>query len=577
MNQSSCAKRKLPRLVRRAWRASALPFGVFSRVMGRSLLLLLSLSLVAATTAAQTVDSGQANTSEKLLAEANQLFARGTKDSLELAIIKLLEAASHYHAKGDTAHEAAALSNVGRTYLILGELQKSLDYYKQTLALCRASVNQRTEAITLNDIGAVYDTIGDKQQAVDYFNHALLLYHNVHDARNEAATLNNIGSLYRGLRDYEKAFEYLNQALPLARAANDSSRQAAVLNSIAGTYSALDDKQHALEYYSQALPLCEAVRDARCEGATLNNIGSVHSALGDQQKAISFYNRALPFLRAARNGVAQAAALNGIGLAYFRMGDSQKAFSFYDQALLLCRTIKQRNGEATTLYNIANLERDRGNLDAALTNIEAALAIVESLRARISSQEFRAAFFATVQSYYQFYADLLMRLHERQPSAGYIGKALEISERGRARSLLETLAEANADIRQGVDPILLERERSLQQRLNARAEEQMKLLGRPHTNEQADAADKDVEGLATELRQVETQIRLKSPSYAALTQPQPLTLKQIQMLLDRDTLLLEYSLGKDKSYLWAVTPDSITGYGLPKSKDIEDRTFCFQE
>jgi tetratricopeptide (TPR) repeat protein len=68
---------------------------------------------------------------------------------------------------------AAARSNVGRTYLILGELPKSLDYYKQALELCRDSRDPRIEAITLNDVGAVYDTIGDKQQAVDYFNQAI--------------------------------------------------------------------------------------------------------------------------------------------------------------------------------------------------------------------------------------------------------------------------------------------------------------------------------------------------------------------------------------------------------------------
>jgi CHAT domain-containing protein len=32
---------------------------------------------------------------------------------------------------------------------------------------------------------------------------------------------------------------------------------------------------------------------------------------------------------------------------------------------------------------------------------------------------------------------------------------------------------------------------------------------------------------------------------------------------------LEYSLGKDRSYLWAVTKTGITSYELPKGADIE--------
>ncbi len=147
---------------------------------------------------------------------------------------------------------------------------------------------------------------------------------------------------------------------------------------------------------------------------------------------------------------------------------------------------------------------------------------------------------------------------------------MQASERGRARSLLETLAEANADIRQGIDPALLARERSLQQRLNAMAQQQLKLLGSSHTDEQAAAIARDVEALTTEFQQVEADIRQKSPAYAALTQPQPLTVKEIQTsVLDSDTLLLEYSLGKDKSYLWAVTPTSISSYELPSRDQIE--------
>jgi CHAT domain-containing protein len=69
---------------------------------------------------------------------------------------------------------------------------------------------------------------------------------------------------------------------------------------------------------------------------------------------------------------------------------------------------------------------------------------------------------------------------------------------------------------------------------------------------------------------IEAQLRVKSPGYAALTQPQPVTLQQIQStLLDDNTLLLEYSLGSERSYLWVVSKTSITSYVLPKGADIQ--------
>src|SRR5262249_35778292 len=42
-----------------------------------------------------------------------------------------------------------------------------------------------------------------------------------------------------------------------------------------------------------------------------------------------------------------------------------------------------------------------------------------------------------------------------------------------------------------------------------------------------------------------------------------------QQVLDPNTLLLEYALGEEHSYLWAVTQTSINTYELPKRAEIE--------
>jgi hypothetical protein len=120
-----------------------------------------------------------------------------------------------------------------------------------------------------------------------------------------------------------------------------------------------------------------------------------------------------------------------------------------------------------------------------------------------------------------------------------------------------------------VDLALLERERALQQHLNAESERLTRLLSAKHTEQQEAAARKEVEALLIDFQDTEAQIRIQSPRYAALTQPQPLSLSDIQQLLDHDTVLLEYALGEERSHAWAVTPDSIKSLELPKRAAIE--------
>ncbi len=494
------------------------------------------------------------------------------------ALDYLNQALPLYRAAGDRAGEATALNNIGGRYYALGEQQQALNYFNQALPLRRAVGDRSGEATTLDSVGKVYAALGEQQKALDAYNQALPLRRAVGDRRGEAATLSNLGFVYAALGERQKALEYNNQALSLYRAAEDRSGEAAALNNIGEVYNELGEKRKALDYFNQALPLRRVVGDRTGEANTLNNIGAVSAALGERQQALDTYNQALPLLRAVGDRTGEATTLNNIGEVYRQSGEQQQALDYYSQALPLLRAVGDRRSQASTLSNVALVERTRGNFTAALANIEAAITILESLRTKIGSQELRSSFFATVQGYYEFYIDLLMRLHRQQPTAGYDGKALQASERGRARSLLEMLAEANADIRQGVDATLLARERTLQQQLNARAQQQAQLPNGPRTQAQASAIAKEIDALTTEFQQVEAQIRQTSPRYAALTQPQPLSLSELQaQVLDADTLLLEYSLGAERSYLWAVTPTSIASYELPKRAEIEAAARAFYD
>src|SRR6185295_1719011 len=207
---------------------------------------------------------------------------------------------------------------------------------------------------------------------------------------------------------------------------------------------------------------------------------------------------------------------------------------------------------------------------AASQRTEAALAIINTLRTKVNSRYLRASYFASVQDLYKLHIDLMMRLHRLHPAAGFDVAALKTYEQARARSLIDMLAEASTDIRQGVDPGLVARERTLQQMLNAEADRQMRLFAGKHTEESVGVVRRKIDDLLTQLLAIEAELKTHSPRYAALTQPAPLGLAEIQSAVTDDaTLLLEYSLGEERSYLWAVTATTFSSYELPPRATIE--------
>ena len=467
---------------------------------------------------------------DKLIAEAEALTEKRTEQSYRKAIEKYLAAVDIWRTLNDKSMEASALYQAGWLYGDIGQYQKALDLYSQAGTLYKALGNRKSELNTLNNTAWIYGELGEEQIALE-------MYETVVEGQKKIGETDPV-----------------------------------VISNLAASYAKLGQYQRALDAHLQVLSLRQgsSPKDIAGRSITLSNIGNAYYNLGNSTKALDYYTQSLPLMRQVGNNYYTATVLNHTGVACSSLGEYDKALSYFNEALELRKLAGDQRGIATTLSDIARLERDRGNLAEARQRIEAALAQVERVRLNVASPRLRTSYFASVQKYREFYIDLLMRMSKDKPSEKLERIAFNASETGRARSLLQLLSEAGGKIRHGIDPSLLERKQSLAEAIDAKAQSQMELLSGKHTEAEAEAARKELSTLTNELEQLEGRIRESSPQFTALVQPVPLGLEEIQeKILDHDTLLLEYSLGEERSFVWAVTPDGIESFELPKRAVIE--------
>lgn len=464
---------------------------------------------------------------------------------------------------------ANSLQGIGNVYSSMGEIRRALDYYNEARPLMRKTGGPGGEATALFSIGVINGEMGDRQVALDHYQQALTLWRESNFPQGQAAALAAIGNIYHRLEEHQLALGYLNQALEIRRQLRNPIEEANLLTILGVVSNAMDDRQKSLEYLEQALKL--AKDDRRVTAGALNSSALVHRDLEDYQKAIGQLNQALSLAREIGDRSLEANTLHNIGFTYRSMKSTSSARENLHQSLEIFRGIGMRAKEAATLYGLACVENDSGDLKNARSQIEAAIEIAESLRAGLGNEDLRASYFASVQKYYDLYIELLMKMHDRDHNAGFDAAALQVSERARARSLLDLLNESGANIRQGVDPLLLGRERELQQTISAKAMRQTQLRLAKSPPAQIEEISSEIRKLTAEHQSLQSQIRTTSPRYAALTQPRPLTVREIQeQVLDRDTVLLEYSLGDERCFLWAVTPTSLRTYQLPKREVVEE-------
>lgn len=475
-----------------------------------------------------------------------------------------------WQALSDLEGQASALNDLGIVYYNLAEFQAAMGAMQQALHLRQAIGDIEGQARSLSNISAIYSSLGEFQEALNYCKQALPLRRAAKDRRGEQITLTNIGTNYRELGEPQTALEYYQQALLLVDPRHVRPEQASLLDRMGRAYYDLGDYSKALEVHQQSLSARRSSSDQFEEATLLADIGNDYARLGERQKALEYFDQVLKLYRDMGAQRGQALALQYAGETYRELGEISKALAYLNEGLALSRAIKNKFFEANFLYAIARTEADASRIEEALRDVEAAIDLIESTRAKVMRIDVRASLLASKQDFYELEIDLLMQTYYRQGSQESLARAFNISERRRARSLLDDLEESGANIREGINPDLLARERSLATKLNRAAESQIRIVSANHSAEDATALSQQVDAAAGDYEQVLAEIRAASPHYAALTQPETLSLSQVQQkVLDQNTILLEYTLGRERSYLWAVTRDQVSAFQLPPRTRIE--------
>lgn len=506
----------------------------------------------------------------KIAVEPSNPKADAGRYAIKLAEIRPTVAEDHQiNEAAKKISELAASSEVLRQKGTREERRRAAEGYQQIIELSRIKKDKTWEIVGVVEMGLIYDQLGELQKYIELEERGLLLSREMGNREHEGSALNNIGNGYKTFGDYEKAILNLTQALDIQRETNDKRGEAIVLNNLGGCYLLQGNLQKAGELYQQSIVLRRVVKDRRGEGNVLNNLGQVFAQSGDSAKAIEYLQQALAVRRELADRTGEAITLRNLARIHWSTGDKTKGIEYFEQSNALAKKLGDRRVQAESSYGLALAERERGNLEKAIETVETGLALIEQIRSELVNPELRVTYFSTVQQFYELYTELLAARYERDNNEADVALALQTSEQARTRNLVELLREARVNIKQSVDVKLIEQAQDLQDKLNLRYRQRTAALAGKSTPEQVAKITNDINSLTTELENLQVKIRRDNPRYANLTQPTTLSAKEIQQLLDDDTVLLEYKLGANRSFLWLVTKDSIKIHILPGRAEIE--------
>jgi len=479
---------------------------------------------------------------ERVLAAGMELYWQGTPASLRAALARESDALARFRALGLSVREAEALFCLGSSHDMLDEREAATDFYQQALAIFETLGDKARVGPTLSNLGTLERAAGRPERALALYRRALPLLQQSHNGSGEARNLNNIGRAAMEVGETGEALSAFEQAISLERSLGDRDAEGKTLSNLGLLETTLGQAPRALDHLAQAVALLEAMEDRRGLGIALARMGEAFAFAGhSRQDVLAVFQRALRLQRETGDQGREAVTLHNLGWYYHREGEIQQAEQIFRQTLAIFQARGDHASEAGALVNLGGIDLKRGRLaeaeesftraqtlfteigdpDQAINALfglarvrraagqpVAALAAIEGASVHIETLRCKPASLELRQTYFASKQDIYGLRVDLLMELHQDTRALMASEEARARTLLDLLDEAH--------------------------------VGTGSSTTELPAAP------PPGFREIQRQVA------------EPGTL-----------VVLEYYLGRERSFLWAVTSGEIESFELPPREVLE--------
>ncbi len=493
---------------------------------------------------------------------------RDTKSAIDLSS-RSVEIWSKLQAIDD---EAFGLLLLGYAHSTNTAYSTGLELVRSALEKFESTQNKRGIALSNIALGNILTTIDDKQAALNAYQRAERMFPSGVDQLELARLFNGMGHIYEDYGLLPESLDYRKKALALFRSDHHVFGELAVLIRIAKLEYLTGDETSAHTGFLQAMGLARRLNDKYSQLIIEEELADFHFFLKSFDHSKAGY---LKFVASAdKLGLKRdkGPILNKLGRLYQLEGDEQRARQSYIESIALSRELVNPITEADALFNFATLHYEHGRGEEALDVAAKSLELTNSLYANVDNSRLKTNYHSTNYERYKFVIGMMMSTARLNSDNANQINVLRILEQSFSQAMLEGLALAGDGFTSDAEPGTLQRRKELLTILNAKSDELTQMLSDGTDRAETEAKAVEIRDIQLRLEEIRAELKQKSPIYSAIKNPEPFDVGDFQAnVLDENSVLLEFSLGTDESYLWAVDRTSVNAYYLPPRDRIEAR------
>ena len=493
------------------------------------------------------------------------LYHRAVDRDYRKALEVYQESESIRWAIGDSVSLSRTLPNIALSYEGTGDFESALTYYHKGAELYLAVgdtaryIGQRN-----NSAGVLTDVLERHSEALLEMLQLKEELKAIDDPRTEALVTNSIGVVSRRLGDFENAILSYQDVIALSEEHGFDDLLAGALNNIGVVMIWMERFDRAAPFFERARSVLQNMDEPDQELMTLINLGSASFETKNFKASIDWLNQARDMAIEYSDSVSLGSIEIGLGNSTLRVEGPEAAQAHYERALEIADSFEVPDLLAGALFGMGEAAEYLGRNDDALDWYLRGARSMESTRGLLRAEEDKAGHLAQQRYLFEDVIDFMSKQAVESGDPAWIAASFSFAEQAKARAFVDQLAEALADVENGVDPQLLEDQQVLTDNLVWLRDELTVETDRERRAE-LKALIREQE---TEFDRVERDLRERNSAYAQLRYPEPVDLMTVQSRLSPDELALSYSVGDTSSTVWAITANDVSIHLLPVRDEL---------
>ncbi|GEM_PF-5937303 len=213
--------------------------------------------------------------------------------------------------------------------------EEAIAHWTKALEFAKKAENKKAILDAILNIGMVYQDIGQYDKALSYYKQSLTIH------SKDTRVFMHIGNvfLYRG--QCGDALGCYEIAMAFNKKISNISGDDDLIGNIGLAYKCLGQYDKALSHHKQALSIHKNNRHRRSEGADLTNIGLVYSDLGQYEKAEIFFSQSMKIFSDIGAPDALWVAQRGLAQAQGKLEKYDEAVKNYEQSLDMIEKVRE--------------------------------------------------------------------------------------------------------------------------------------------------------------------------------------------------------------------------------------------